>query len=325
MEPTNKLGKTLLGAGLALALGFAGTAKADPIDPTSYAMQNGQWGDFTYYDDTYNGDGGKTVPLDPLSGGLGDLTDGVIAGANWNITPVPYVGWQAISPTITFSFDGSHAFDEVTIYVDDSNDWGGVKPPASVNITVVGNTLRAFAIEDPVTSAPTSFTFNVGGDIGDTVVVEIVRQGPDDGGSPHSEGFHWIMVSEVDFNGLAITTTAVDIDIKPGSDPNSINLCNQGNVTVAILTTPDFDATTVDPDTATLADAEVRTVGKSNKQMARIEDVDGDGDLDLVLQFATVDLAVSFGILDTEATLNAETFGGAAVVGTDDIRIVKDC
>jgi len=117
----------------------------------------------------------------------------------------------------------------------------------------------------------------------------------------------------------------VSIDIKPASDPNSINLCNQGNVTVAILTTPNFDATTVDPETATLADVDVRTVGKSDKMMAHIEDVDGDGDLDLVLQFETVDLALSPGSLNTVATVKAETFDGQAVTGTDDIEIVKDC
>lgn len=131
---------------------------------------------------------------------------------------------------------------------------------------------------------------------------------------------------------LEPTATEVEIDIKPGSDPNSINLCTSGIVSVAILTTSvadgdasDFDATTVDADTATLADQDVRTVGKSNKLMSRIEDVDGDGDLDQVLQFETINLALTLDITDTTATLNAETIGGDSVTGTDDIRIVKDC
>jgi len=41
----------------------------------------------------------------------------------------------------------------------------------------------------------------------------------------------------------------VDIDIKPGSDPNSINLKSKGVVPVAVLTTDGFDASTVDPET----------------------------------------------------------------------------
>jgi len=41
----------------------------------------------------------------------------------------------------------------------------------------------------------------------------------------------------------------VEIDIKPGSYPNSINLDSGRVVPVAILTTPDFDASIVDPGT----------------------------------------------------------------------------
>ena len=41
----------------------------------------------------------------------------------------------------------------------------------------------------------------------------------------------------------------VDIDIKPGSFPNSINTKSMGKVPVAILGTEDFDVMTVDPYT----------------------------------------------------------------------------
>ena len=49
------------------------------------------------------------------------------------------------------------------------------------------------------------------------------------------------------------STIEVDIDIKPGSDPNSINLKSNGLVPVAILSTIDFKATAVDPGTVLLA------------------------------------------------------------------------
>ena len=121
----------------------------------------------------------------------------------------------------------------------------------------------------------------------------------------------------------------VEIDIKPGSDPNSINLCSSGNVPVAILGTDDYDVldfvTGVDPDTITLADASVRTVGKGNKLMCHEDDVNSDGLWDLVCQIPTVDLTVELGITDTTAELNAQTYEGNPVAGSDAIRIVKDC
>lgn len=45
----------------------------------------------------------------------------------------------------------------------------------------------------------------------------------------------------------------VQIDIKPGSFPNTINLGSQGTVAVAIFSTPSFDAKRVDPTSVTLA------------------------------------------------------------------------
>jgi len=47
----------------------------------------------------------------------------------------------------------------------------------------------------------------------------------------------------------------VKIDIKPGSDPNSINIGSKGVVPIALLTTADFDASRVNPATVKFADA----------------------------------------------------------------------
>ena len=81
------------------------------------------------------------------------------------------------------------------------------------------------------------------------------------------------------------------IDIKPGSDVNSINLRSRGVQPVAVLTTSiaagdqaDFDASTVAGGTVTLGD------GAGIDALAlrwNLEDVDHDGDLDLVLHFST--------------------------------------
>ncbi|HIH73735.1 MAG TPA: hypothetical protein HA306_00010 [Methanosarcina sp.] len=108
------------------------------------------------------------------------------------------------------------------------------------------------------------------------------------------------------------------IDIKPGSFPNSINIDSNGVIPVAILTTSDFDASAVDPFTVNLDGRTVRVKGKSGNA-GSMEDVDGDGDLDLVVQI--IDDGV-FVIGDSTATLTASTYGGAQVFGTDTIRIV---
>ena len=100
---------------------------------TSYDMNNCDTCEFTYHDNTYNGSGNPNVDNSYLSGGLGMLTDGVIATQNWYIDHALYVGWT-IDPLIKFHFAGSTAFTDVRIYVDDSGGYGGVAPPSSVDI-----------------------------------------------------------------------------------------------------------------------------------------------------------------------------------------------
>jgi hypothetical protein len=108
------------------------------------------------------------------------------------------------------------------------------------------------------------------------------------------------------------TEFEVEIDIKPGSFPNSINLKNKGVIPVAILTTVDFDAATVDPTTVEFAEA--------SAVHAALEDVDDDGYLDMILQFNTQDTNIEAG--DTEATLTGLTTEGVDIIGTDSIRTV---
>ena len=125
------------------------------------------------------------------------------------------------------------------------------------------------------------------------------------------------------------------IDIRPGSDSNSINVRGrgQGNIPVAILTTSvadgdavDFDATTVDPYTVKFGpvrDPAQEGVGKAHPRqlLGHIEDVDGDGDLDLLLHFLTSETGFDCG--DTEAILTGQILGSEEVIaGTDSVNIV---
>lgn len=124
----------------------------------------------------------------------------------------------------------------------------------------------------------------------------------------------WVLT---DANGIV----TVPIDIKPGLFPNSINPNSKGKIPVAILTTStaqgeslDFDATTVDSTTVLF--------GASGTEAAPVhaalEDVDGDGDIDMILHFNTQATGIQCG--DTSASLTGETFGGQEVAGSDSVK-----
>ena len=113
----------------------------------------------------------------------------------------------------------------------------------------------------------------------------------------------------------------VDIDIKPGSYPNAINLGSNGVVPVAILSTPDFDAATVDPDTVFLAGSSVAVRGKGNKSLASVEDVNGDSLLDLVVKVETENLDPGT-FQDGFATLQVIVDNTVIYEGSDEIIIV---
>jgi uncharacterized protein YvpB len=115
----------------------------------------------------------------------------------------------------------------------------------------------------------------------------------------------------------------VPIDIKPGSDPNSINCRNEnGVVPVAILSTEMFDATTVDHTTVTFAGAtETHVDKKTGLPQRHEEDVDEGGDLDLVFHFRLRD--TNLGCQSIVASLSGETNDGTPVQSTGRIQVTK--
>lgn len=110
----------------------------------------------------------------------------------------------------------------------------------------------------------------------------------------------------------------VEIDIKPGSNPNSINLKKKGVIAVAVFSTGTFDALDIDPDTVELGG--VPPVKDS------VEDVDGDGLDDLVVHFDVPELkAGGFLNMDTvRLTLVGEKSDGVCVRGSDSVSITPN-
>ena len=111
-------------------------------------------------------------------------------------------------------------------------------------------------------------------------------------------------------------TVPVSIDIKPGSCPNSINPNSKGVVPVAILTTPGFDATTVNPVTVRFAGAP--PLRWTIEDVWRGDGVLPDGDLDLLLFFKTQDCSFS----GSSASLTGNLFDGTPISGSGSINIV---
>ncbi|WP_458210118.1 vWA domain-containing protein [Haladaptatus sp. NG-SE-30] len=135
---------------------------------------------------------------------------------------------------------------------------------------------------------------------------------------------------EATFEEIAadICPTEVEIDIKPGSYPNAINCSpnREAVIPVAILTTGDFDATTVDP--ASLRFGSPSTViGGGGATLVHgdghLQDVDLDGDRDFLGHFPVKDAGFTAG--DTEGVIVGTTQDGESIAGVDTVKIVGKC
>ena len=116
---------------------------------------------------------------------------------------------------------------------------------------------------------------------------------------------------EPDWQTLAPPTIEVEIDIRPGSDVNPVNPGSKGVIPVAILTTPAFDALSVDPLSVAFGPAGASEDARDGTRRGRRRGRRLRPPSPLPHAGDGTDAA------DTEACLTGETFGGDAIEGCD--------
>jgi hypothetical protein len=126
-----------------------------------------------------------------------------------------------------------------------------------------------------------------------------------------------IGILRIKFIGAA--TQIVGIDIKPGSDPNSINPSLDGDLPVAIFGSDSFDV--ADVDVATLA---FGPIGASfdHSHGPHFEDLSGDGLTDLMVHFRIEETGIVLG--EMQACVAGETLDRTPFEGCDAVRTVPD-
>lgn len=266
-------------------------------------------------------DWGDGSPVEPgtvvESGGTGTVTGTHIYADN---------GAYIVTLTVTDD-DGGQATDTLTITVNNVAPSVTAGPDQVIHSGETIDVSGAFTDPGWLDTHTASWDWDDGTSSTGTVVEENVY--PDSTGTVTGNHQYYLAddytvtlkVTDKDGDEGTVTLTVevlripVPIDIKPGSDPNSINTKSKGLIPVAILNDPTWtpyyiDPTDVDPSTAEFMDAyPVRWT---------YEDVDYDGDTDLLLFYHTPETSITNG--DAEAWIEADLIDGRQIIGTDSIR-----
>jgi|RhiMethySRZTD1v2_1073278.scaffolds.fasta_scaffold1524752_1 hypothetical protein len=107
----------------------------------------------------------------------------------------------------------------------------------------------------------------------------------------------------------------VSIDVKPGDNPTSLEPKREGMVPIAVLSSKEFDATAV--DLTSIRAGATGTEGSMFRSMK--EDVDHDGDVDLIILFRVADLALTCNA--KAVTVKGKTAQGRDFEGTETVTM----
>jgi len=211
-------------------------------------------------------------------------------------------------------------------------DTGGLTDSDTQTVTVVDTT-------DPDIDVPDGFMAIANtdggwsGDIGQATVTDVCSDVEISNDTPDvfplgDTTVEWCATDEAgnktcDTQTINVKPLPVDIDIKPGSDPNSINPRSMGVVPVAILGSDSFDVADVDVTTLAFGPSgatPAHDLTDSDVYASHLEDVVvEDGITDLVSHYKQKETGLSSG--DTEACITGLTNGGIPFEGCDSVRV----
>lgn len=133
----------------------------------------------------------------------------------------------------------------------------------------------------------------------------------------------WSLFTEVMTGQILVpgpAAVAIDIDIKPESADNPINLQSKGKIPVAVLSSVDFDAMLLDENSVRLNGAAI-ALTRAGNFMTSVEDVNDDGLSDLVCHFLTQQLDIDQ-LTQGIGLLQGTLFDGTLVEGMDIVTVV---
>ena len=111
----------------------------------------------------------------------------------------------------------------------------------------------------------------------------------------------------------------ISIDVKPGSEPNCLNINGHGLIPVAMLGDASFDVAQVNVQTLHFGGLAVRIRGKRGP-LCSIDDINVDGTWDMVCHFD--DSSENWLPGNGEATLRGFLLDGTEFKGTDSVCVV---